>query len=340
MTMVNKSLSNLMWVEKYRPVRLEQVINQKEIVNGLNNLIKNPEEIPHLLFAGPAGVGKTTTALCIARELLGEDWRKDTLELNASDERGIKMVRERVKEFAAVMKLTFGTNKEQDKPFRIIILDEADEMTPEAQTALRRIIEDSSKTTRFIIICNYLSKIIEPIQSRCVVFHFTRLARQDVIGYLKTICENEGVQYEERALSQIYDSTLGDLRHSINVLQAAAGMGTVSVANVTASIGLSGKAKVGEVIRLALAGKFNDARIKLMELTSVYGMSETDFLKYANQESFDMKLDNLDEFAALMAEYDYRMAIGAHPEIQLTALLAQLGKLGMKGKQKKATLQP
>jgi replication factor C small subunit len=158
------------------------------------------------------------------------------------------------------------------------------------------------------------------------------LARQDVIDYLKTICEKEGVRYEERALSQIYDSTMGDLRHSINVLQAAAGMGTVSIANVTASIGLSGKAKVGEIIRLALAGKFNDARIKLMELTSVYGMSEADFLKYANQESYDMKLDNLDEFAALMAEYDYRMAIGAHPEIQLTAFLAQLGKLGSKGK--------
>src|SRR5919206_4649289 len=333
----NKTLPNLMWVERYRPVKLEQVIDQKEIVNGLRNLIKNPYEIPHLLFAGPAGVGKTTAALCIARELLGEDWERNTLELNASDERGIKMVRERVKEFAAVMKL--ASSNTDNKPFRIIILDEADEMTAEAQTALRRIIEDSSKTTRFVIICNYLSKIIEPIQSRCVVFHFTRLARQDVVDYLKTICEKEGVQYEERALSQIYDSTLGDLRHSINVLQAAAGMGTVSVANVTASIGLSGKAKVGEVIRLALAGKFSDARIKLMELTSVYGMSEADFLKYANQESYDMKLDNLDEFAALMAEYDYRMAIGAHPEIQLSALLAQLGKLGMKGKQKPG-LQP
>jgi replication factor C small subunit len=113
-------------------------------------------------------------------------------------------------------------------------------------------------------------------------------------------------------------------------------MGSVSLNNVNASVGLSGKAKVGEIIKLALAGKFNDARIKLMELTSVYGMSETDFLKYANQESFDMKLENLDEFASIMAEYDYRMSIGAHPEIQLSALLAQLGKIGMKAKQKNA----
>ena len=320
-----------MWVEKYRPEKLDEVIDQKEIIRGLKNLIKNPEEIPHLLFAGPAGVGKTTTALCVAKGLLGEEWQRDTLELNASDERGIKMVRERVKEFAAVMKLTTG-NKEDNRPFRIIILDEADEMTQEAQTALRRIIEDSSRTTRFIFICNYLSQIIEPIQSRCVVFRFTRLPDEDIVGHLKVICQKEGVKYDDKALTQIYAATSGDLRHSINILQAAAGMGSVSLPNVVASIGLSGKFKVGEIIKLALSGKFQDARVKLLELIQVYGMSESDFLKYANQEAYGMKLDRPDEFAALMAEYDYRLLVGAHPEIQLSALLAQLGKLGAKDK--------
>src|SRR5919199_1580570 len=308
MSTKSNTLSNLMWVEKYRPTKLDQVINQAEIVNGLRNLIKNSSEIPHLLFAGSAGVGKTTTALCIARELLGHDWQTNTLELNASDERGIKMVRERVKEFAAVMKL--ASSSTDDKPFRIIILDEADEMTAEAQTALRRIIEDSSKTTRFIIICNYLSQIIEPIQSRCVVFRFSRLEKDDLVKHMKLICEKEGVKFEELALSQIYDATSGDLRHSINILQAASGMGFISLPNVLKSIGLSGRAKVGEVIKLALSGKFNDARIKLLELTHVYGMSESDFLKYANQEAYNMKLDQPSEFAALMAEYDYRLMTG------------------------------
>ena len=319
-------LANLMWSEKYRPKKLSQVVDQKEIIKGISNLIKSPD-IPHMLFAGPAGVGKTTTALCIAMELLGEEWRKNTLELNASDERGIKMVRERVKEFAASIKL--AGDKEFGKP-KIIILDEADEMTSEAQTALRRIIEDSARTTRFIIICNYLSQIIEPIQSRCVVFRFTRLPKEDVINHLKMICEQQKVKYEEKALAQIFEATGGDLRHSINIMQAAASMGSVSVASVTAAIGLSGRSRVGEVLRLAMSGRFNDSRAKLLELTQVYGMSEGDFMKYANEEAYEMKIEKPEEFAAIMAEYDYRLTAGAHPEIQLSALLAQLGKLAKK----------
>jgi replication factor C small subunit len=138
------------------------------------------------------------------------------------------------------------------------------------------------------------------------------------------------VKHEEKALAQIYEATGGDLRHSINIMQAAAGMGSVSVASVSAAIGLSGRAKVGEVLRLAVSGRFNDSRAKLLELTQVYGMSEGDFMKYANEEAYQMRIEKPEEFAAIMAEYDYRLAAGAHPEIQLSALLAQLSKLAKK----------
>jgi len=323
-----KNLSNLMWVEKYRPIKLDDIVNQKDILESLKNLIKEPAEMPHLLFTGPAGVGKTTTALCISRQLLGEDWQRDTLELNASDERGIKMVRERVKEFAAVMKIR--TSEKDERKFRIIILDEADEMTSEAQTALRRIIEDSSETTRFVIICNYLSQIIEPIQSRCAIFRFKRIEKEIAEDHLKWLCKEEGIKYDDKAISQIFGSTNGDLRHSINILQSASVMGSISISNVLASLGLSGKSKVNDIIKLAMSGKFNDARIKLLELTAVYGMSEFDFLKYAYEAIYSLKLAHPEEFASLIAEYDYRLTQGSHPDIQLSAFLAQLSRIGSK----------
>ena len=323
-----KNLSNLMWVEKYRPFKLDDIVNQKEIVESLKNLIKESAEMPHLLFTGPAGVGKTTTALCMSRQLLGEDWKRDTLELNASDERGIKMVRERVKEFAAVIKIR--TTERDERKFRIIILDEADEMTSEAQTALRRIIEDSSETTRFVIICNYLSQIIEPIQSRCAIFRFKRIEKETVEDHLKWLCKKEGIKYDDKAISQIFDSTNGDLRHSINILQSTSVMGSISVSNVLASLGLTGKSKVNDIIKLAMSGKFNDARIKLLELTAVYGMSEFDFLKYAYDAVYSLKLAHPEDFASLIAEYDYRLTHGSHPDIQLTAFLAQLSRMGSK----------
>jgi len=319
-------IANIMWVEKYRPKNLDQIINQKEIIIGLKNFLNKPNELPHLLFTGAAGIGKTTTAICLAREILGDNWKRDTLELNASDERGIKMVRERVKEFASIMKLSLNQS-ENERPFKIIILDEADEMTSDAQTSLRRIIEDSSKTTRFIFICNYLSHIIAPIQSRCVVFRFSKVPANEVVEYLKFICKNEGVKFEEKALYKIYEHTNGDLRHSINILQAASTNGNINTLQVQNAIGISGKSKISEIIKLALDSKFNESRIKLLELLYVYGVSETDFLKYANEEIYNRDIKNISEISSMIAEYDYRLSIGAHPEIQLAAFLEQLGKI-------------
>jgi replication factor C small subunit len=314
--------SNTMWVEKYRPQKIADLVNQKEIVGSLTSLLKNISELPHLLFSGSAGVGKTTLALCLARQILGESWKEYTLELNASDERGINMVRERVKKFSRFAGL------DTKIPFKLIILDEADEMTSDAQTALRRIIEDTSKYCRFILIANNVSKIIEPIQSRCAVFKFTRISEKEVIAHLKEIAKKEKVKADEDGLKAIFEYTEGDLRHAINLLQATASLGSITEENVKASAGLTKTKNVDEILKIALAGKTADARNKMIELIKVYGMSESDFLKYLNESIYRAKVSNLIEISETIAKYDYRILSGANPEIQLSALLAELGKFG------------
>jgi len=316
------SLSNVMWVEKYRPKKISEIVNQKEIMGSLGALLKNQSEMPHLLFSGSAGVGKTSTAICISREILGEYWRDYSLELNASDERGIGMVREKVKKFSRFAGL------DTEIPFKIIILDEADEMTSDAQTALRRIIEDTAKYCRFILIANNLSKIIAPIQSRCVVFKFTKISDKEILSQLKFIGKKEKIKADEKGLNAICDYTDGDLRHAINILQAAASSGNVTESVVKSVVGLTKTNDVQDVLKLALTGKISDARDKMIELIKVYGMSESDFLKYITQAVFNSKSNNLEEILEIIAKYDYRVLVGANPEIQLSALLAELAKVG------------
>src|SRR5208283_3074382 len=178
------SENGLMWIEKYRPKNLGDVVNQKQSIEGIKALLKTPATMPHLLLSGPPGTGKSTVALCIARQLMGDNFRKLVLELNASDERGIGVVRERIKGFSQIIQSTpSGVH------FGLVILDESDEMTRDAQTALRRIMETSSRTCRFILICNYQSGIIEPIQSRCLVFRFRNLEEKQAVEYLTRICK-------------------------------------------------------------------------------------------------------------------------------------------------------
>ena len=316
------SLSNVMWVEKYRPKKISEIVNQKEIMGSLGALLKNQSEMPHLLFSGSAGVGKTSAAICLSREILGEHWRDYSLELNASDERGIGMVREKVKKFSRFAGL------DTEIPFKIIILDEADEMTSDAQTALRRIIEDTAKYCRFILIANNLSKIIEPIQSRCVVFKFTRISNKEISSQLKFIAQKEKIKADEKGLETICDYADGDIRHAINILQAAASTGSIDVSSVKSVIGLTKTKDVQDVLKLALDGKVSDAREKMIELIKVYGMSESDFLKYINQAVFASKTNNIEGILEIIAKYDYRILVGANPEIQLSALLAELTKFG------------
>ena len=295
------SVSNVMWVEKYRPKKISDLVNQKEIMGSLNALLKNQSEMPHLLFSGSAGVGKTSAAICLSREILGEHWRDYSLELNASDERGIGMVREKVKKFSRFAGL------DTEIPFKIIILDEADEMTSDAQTALRRIIEDTAKYCRFILIANNLSKIIEPIQSRCVVFKFTRISNKEISSQLKFIAQKEKIKADEKGLETICDYVNGDIRHAINILQAAASRGSIDVSGVKSVIGLTKTKDVQDVLKLALAGKVSDAREKMIELIKVYGMSESDFLKYINQAVFASKTNNIEGILEIIAKYVYRI---------------------------------
>ena len=311
---------NGMWVEKYRPQVLSDVINQTEIIGSLQALIKDPTDMPHLLFSGSAGVGKTTTAICIARQILGEFVRDYTLELNASDERGIGMVREKVKKFSRFAGMV-------DVPFKIIILDEADEMTSDAQTALRRIIEDTAKYCRFILIANNISKIIDPIQSRCATFKFTSIPEEDVISHLQDIAKKEKVKSDKKGLKAIYDYSEGDLRHAINLMQATASLGAITEEHVKASAGLTKTTDVYEVLKLAIGGKVLDAREKMIELIKVYGMSESDFLKYLNSAVFRTKHKKLSDILQVIAKYDYRILVGANPEIQLSALLAEVADI-------------
>jgi replication factor C small subunit len=313
-----------MWAEKYRPKRLDNMVDQKEIVERLKSFVKS-KNVPHCIFAGPPGTGKTTAALCLARDFYGESYREHLMELNASDERGIDVVRETVKTFARSRSIG-------EIPFKILILDEADNMTSDAQQALRRTMERYTETCRFIMCANYSGKIIEPIQSRCAPFRFTFLPREEHDNYIKYIADRENVQLLPDGAEAIFEVCGGDLRKAINTLQSAASVNKPVDAKLVYSItGRASPADVQKMLTTAIKGDFLGARKQLRDMIQKYGVAGSDIIRQIHTEIF--KAAEIPErwkikLADIVGEIDYRLVEGSDEEVQLSALLAKLVEAG------------
>ena len=315
------------WVEKYRPSTLDEVVGQDYIVQRLKRYV-DEHSMPNLMFTGPAGVGKTTTAIALAKSILGEYWRQNFLELNASDARGIDTVRTNIKNFCRL--------KAVGSPFRIVFLDEVDNMTKDAQHALRREMEMYTKTASFVLSCNYSSKIIDPIQSRCAIFRFAPVKGTQIIGRLEKIAEAENLNITRGAIESIVYFAEGDLRKAVNILQASAS--TTDEITDDSIHEIVSKAKpqdVRKIVNKALNGDFLSARDLLREVMVVQGTSGEDMITQIYQEVSRMSMENLIEEDIYMdliqsiGEYDYRIREGSNPRIQLEALLT---KFLLKGK--------
>ena len=311
------------WTEKYRPKSLDEVKGQDEIIYRLKSFVKN-KNMPHLLFSGPAGVGKTASSIAIARELYGENWRDNILELNASDERGIDVIRNKVKDFARSKAI-------EDVPFKLIYLDESDALTKEAQQALRRTMENYATNTRFILSCNYSSKILSPIQSRCAVFRFRPLPKEIIFDILKKVAKEENLKITDTALEFIYISSEGDCRKAENILQAISALtDNIDEKAVENVVSFAEPSEIKEVITLAIDGNFEEARKKLTSIVIHYGLSGLDAIIQIQKQIMTFDLDEKIKvrLIRLCGEYEFRLVEGSNEFVQLNALLADFSMIG------------
>ncbi|MEM3141380.1 MAG: replication factor C small subunit, partial [Candidatus Pacearchaeota archaeon] len=284
--------------------------------------------IPHLLFVGPAGTGKSTLALIIVKELFKEKWSENYLELNASDERGINVIREKVKNFARTRSLG-------EVPFKIIFLDEADALTPEAQQALRRTMENYSTTCRFILSCNYSTKIIDPIQSRCAIFRFKLLEKKDIEKVIRKIEAGEKLQITNEAIEALYEGSEGDCRRVINLLQSIASISPRIYPELVSTIISSAKPKdIKVVLDYALSGDFERSREKLLDIMLKESISGQDVIKSIQKEIWNLPVEPEIKvrLTEKTGEAEFRIVEGSDPFIQLQALLASFVLAGL-GKQ-------
>ena len=311
------------WIEKYRPSNLSEVVGQTPITSRLKNYVKE-RSMPHLLFAGPAGTGKTTCALALAKELFGELWKHNLHELNASDERGIDVVRGKIKEFARTAPLG-------EDGFKIIFLDEADALTGAAQAALRRTMEKYSRTCRFVMSCNFSSKIIDPIQSRCAVFRFRPLKAEDVERYLKFVAVKEELNIDKEAYESLTYLAQGDLRRAINGLQmAAAAKVDITPDVVYQAVAAARPEEVKEALEMSLNNNFAGARERLDTLQITYGLAGEDVLRQMHRSVRDIEVPDTIKVQMIekLAEADFRLSEGANARIQIEAVIANFVVLG------------
>lgn len=315
-------VSEQLWVEKYRPEKLDDIVGHETIVQRMEDWVDD-NTVPHLLFAGPQGVGKTAIITAYARQKYGEEaWRNNVMQLNASDERGIDTVREKVKTFARQSTAVGGGDKR-----KLIFLDECDQMSSSAQPALRRVMEDYSDKTIFALSCNYLNKIIQPLQSRCAVFNVGSLDDNQIKSLCEDVAEKEDLEYEENVLWDIVESSRGDARAAINTLQAAEMDGEVTKETAGSVVSVVSDDLVEELVDEAIQGEFETAMERLDKEVLKQGVDPQtlcdSFLRVVKDYDDlppDAKIKALDK----VGETDWRILQGANPSVHFHKLLADL----------------
>ena len=321
-------LLNTPWIEKYRPSKLSQIVGNKRIISNLQS-ISESGNLPNLILAGPPGTGKTTSVLALAHELLGENFKKAVIELNASDERGINVVRDKIKRFAQQkIPLPEGRHK-------IIILDEADSMTSSAQGSMRVTISDYSNTTRFVLACNDSSKIIEAIQSRCTVLRFGKLSSDDIKERIKFVLKNENATYDEKGLQAIIDTCNGDMRYALNNSQSCiVGFGEINEENVYKIVELPRPKEIAKIYNFCLNKMFVDAINKFSELF-YDGYSCLEFISVFNR--LIQENDKIDDKVRIIllkkiSEYKMNLIDGLDSDLQMSGFISEIYDIIQKGK--------